>query len=260
MARRSEDWCRLQRVAIAPSQLQSTHLQLTDAQGHYLYRVLRLQGGDRFVAMDGLGHWWLAELAADDGVATLIESLTVSNELPLPITLLAALPKGNGMDDLVRQSTELGVSEIVPVMSDRTLLQPSPQKVERWRRIAREAAEQSERQVIPILEEPLCWADALNRSQGTEHLRFLCAARGNPPLLLDAFSQRLSISPPPTAIVLATGPEGGLTEAEEALAIAQQFHPISLGPRILRTVTAPGAAIAIVANILESHQFSHRLQ
>lgn len=245
------DWNRLQRVAIAPSQIHSTELHLNDTQIHYLQRVLRLQGGDRFVAMDGLGHWWLAQLGEVSDRATLLESLPVANELPIPITLLVAMPKGSGMEDIVRQCTELGVHTVVPVVSDRTLLQPSSQKLDRWRRIASEAAEQSERQIIPTIAEPLPWAEALTLGNPEQEARYLCAARGNSVLLLKALEQRIA-DEPPGAIVLATGPEGGFTEGEEALAIAHHFQPISLGRRILRAVTAPVGAIAIATNVLEA--------
>ncbi|MBD1911812.1 16S rRNA (uracil(1498)-N(3))-methyltransferase [Leptolyngbya sp. FACHB-16] len=242
----------MQRVAIAPSQIHSTELHLNDKQIHYLQRVLRLQVGDRFVAMDGLGHWWVAQLETVSDRATLLESLPVANELPIPITLLVAMPKGSGMDDIVRQCTELGVHTIVPVVSDRTLLQPSPQKLDRWRRIACEAAEQSERQIIPAIDKPLAWAEALSLGNPEQDARYLCAARGNSPLLLNALTQQLADSPKPTSIVLATGPEGGFTAGEEELAIAHQFQLISLGRRILRAVTAPGCAIAVAASVLES--------
>lgn len=132
----------LQRIAISPFQLQSGQISLTQQQQHYLGRVLRLREGDRFIAMDGMGKWWLAQLTGEQ--AQVLEPLEVQTELPVSITLMVALPKGNGFDEVVRCCTELGVACIAPVVSDRTLLNPSPQKLERWRRIAAEAAEQSE--------------------------------------------------------------------------------------------------------------------
>ncbi|BAZ20275.1 hypothetical protein NIES4073_11510 [Kalymmatonema gypsitolerans NIES-4073] len=124
----------LQRIAIAPSQLQQEQIVLTPQQQHYLGRVLRLCDGDRFIAMDGKGKWWLAQLEGE--TAQVLEPLTVETELPVSITLMVGLPKGNGFDDVVRCCTELGVAVIAPVVSDRTLLNPSPQKLERWLHIA----------------------------------------------------------------------------------------------------------------------------
>ncbi|WP_246162684.1 RsmE family RNA methyltransferase [Brasilonema sennae] len=149
----------LQRIAIAPSQLQQEQILLTKEQQHYLERVLRLRGGDRFIAINGKGKWWLAQLEGEK--AQILESLTVETELPVSITLMVALPKGNGFDDVVRCCTELGVAVIVPVVSDRTLLDPSPQKLQRWLRIAQEAAEQSERSFVPTILEPVSFITSL---------------------------------------------------------------------------------------------------
>jgi 16S rRNA (uracil1498-N3)-methyltransferase len=112
-----------QRIAISPNQLQNGL--------HYLVRVLRLRDGDKFIAIDGTGRWWLTVLQGESG--QVLESLEIQTELPVSVTLLLALPKGSGFDDIVRVATELGVVKIVPVLSERTLLNPSPQKLERWR-------------------------------------------------------------------------------------------------------------------------------
>ncbi|WP_246275774.1 RsmE family RNA methyltransferase [Brasilonema bromeliae] len=149
----------LQRIAIAPSQLQQEQILLTKEQQHYLERVLRLREGDRFIAINGKGQWWLAQLEGEK--AQILESLTVETELPVSITLMVALPKGNGFDDVVRCCTELGVAVLVPVVSDRTLLDPSPQKFQRWLRIAQEAAEQSERSFVPTILEPVSFITSL---------------------------------------------------------------------------------------------------
>ena len=248
-----ESLSQLQRVAIAPSQRHDSTLTLTPEQQHYLRRVLRLQPGDRFIAMDGQGGWWLAKLEPT-ATAVVLEAIAIATELAIPLTLLVAMPKGNGMDDIVRQTTELGVAEIWPILSDRTLLQPSAAKVERWRRIAREAAEQSERQFIPTILEPIPWVQALapvgQAVAETGAIAYLCTARGQPKSLLTDWQQRLPTAPP--RIFVATGPEGGWSLAEQEGAIAHRFSPVSLGQRILRAVTAPGVAIALLAAVQEA--------
>ncbi|MFO5440911.1 MAG: RsmE family RNA methyltransferase, partial [Dolichospermum sp.] len=145
----------LQRITINPQQLQENQLLLTPQQQHYLLRVLRLRDGDQFIAMNGMGKWWLTKLQGTQG--EIVEILEVKTELPVSITLMMALPKGNGFDEVIRCCTELGVTSIAPVLSDRSLLNPSPQKLERWRRIASESAEQSERAVIPTILEPVAF-------------------------------------------------------------------------------------------------------
>lgn len=239
----------LQRLTIAPDQWDDQQINLTPDQQHYLYRVLRLHPGDRFIVIDGTGHWWLAELTESPLKARSLEAIAIQTELPIAITLLMAMPKGNGMDEIVRQTTEVGVTTIVPIISDRTLLNPSAQKLDRWRRIAQEAAEQSERQIVPQIADPTAFLTALSAYKTGETLGYIAEARGNPPHLLTCLATaKTSI----TTIALAIGPEGGWTELELQQAIAQTYQPISLGQRILRAVTAPVIAIALIAAQLES--------
>jgi 16S rRNA (uracil1498-N3)-methyltransferase len=227
----------LQRIAIAPSQLQQGQILLTKEQQHYLGRVLRLREGDRFIAMDGKGKWWLSQLAGEQ--AQILEPLLVETELPVSITLMVALPKGSGFDEVVRYSTELGVTCIAPVLSDRTLLHPSPQKLERWRRIAAEAAEQSERSFVPTILEPVAFNTTLSFANSQQ---YICVARGEFPHLKDCLQNDIGQQ----TIIIATGPEGGWTTQEIENAKSAGFQPVSLGRRILRAVTAPIVALTLI--------------
>ncbi|MEH2180023.1 16S rRNA (uracil(1498)-N(3))-methyltransferase [Nostoc sp.] len=231
----------LQRITIAPSQLQQEQILLTKEQQHYLGRVLRLREGDRFIAMDGRGKWWLAQLAGEQ--AQVLEALLVETELPVSITLMVALPKGNGFDEVVRCCTELGVACIAPVLSDRTLLHPSPQKLERWRRIAAEAAEQSERSFVPTILEPVAFNTSLSFANSQQ---YICVARGDFPHLKDCLYHKGQ-----ETIIIATGPEGGWTTEEIENAKSAGFQPVSLGRRILRAVTAPVVALSLITATCE---------
>ncbi|MGB3263135.1 MAG: 16S rRNA (uracil(1498)-N(3))-methyltransferase [Microcoleus sp.] len=268
----------LQRLAVAAAQISANQIDLTKEQQHYLNRVLRLQAGDRFIAMDGRGHWWSAILAATETglFASITEEIAANRELPVTVTLMAALPKGNGFDEVVRQATELGVASIVPVTSDRTLLKPSSQKVDRWRRIAAEAAEQSERQIVPEILEPVSFDLAVKNCR--EKHRFICVARGEnrhlwdcasglepaqPPLLRGEQETEEPPQPPllrgeqeteELSIAIAVGPEGGWTDGEVERAIEFGFEPVSLGNRILRAVTAPMVALSLVGAAFEKCQ------
>ncbi|NES23134.1 MAG: 16S rRNA (uracil(1498)-N(3))-methyltransferase [Symploca sp. SIO3E6] len=244
----------LQRLVITPTQRQDSHISLTDAQQHYLVRVLRLGSGDCFIAMDGQGSWWLCELAASLSQAKIIESISVETELPLEVTLMVAMPKGSGFEQVVSQATELGVTTIMPVKSDRTLLNPSNRKLERWRRLTQEAAEQSERQVVPTVLEPVDFTTAIQLTDTPNTHRYICVARGDAPHLLNCLLDKEllweTVQPhnyQPLSIVVATGPEGGWTVAEVEQATAAGFKLVSLGNRILRAVTAPIVAISLVA-------------
>lgn len=228
----------LQRLVIAYEQLNQNQIHLTSEQQHYLQRVLRLKNGDRFIALDGKGQTWLAVLDSDQ--ATLIESIQTSSELSISVTLLLALPK-SGFDDVVRQVTELGVSCIVPVISDRTLLNPSSNKLDRWRKISQEAAEQSERQIVPTVLDPMPFKQALELEAAS---KFICAERGS--------SQHLLNCELGNSVIVAIGCEGGWTNQEIESAIAQNYQPVTLGKRILRAVTAPITALSLISGMIES--------
>ena len=245
----------LQRVVVDPCQICLKAIALTQDQQHYLGRVLRLQGGDRFIAMDGQGQSWLAHLIVleDQLQAEIVEPMQTHTELPIRVTLVMALPKGNGFDEVVRQATELGVACIVPVLSDRTLLKPSPQKCDRWRRIAQEAAEQSERQYVPTIQDPLPFTQSLTHLTLSDP-NYLCITRHTAPHLLNCL---LSPTPCPSplapSLTLAIGCEGGWTDAEVEQAIAAGYQPVSLGSRILRAVTAPIVALSLIAAVYEKN-------
>ena len=231
------------RLVITPEQIQENKITLDPQQQHYLLRVLRLSNGDRFIALDGAGNSWLAQIA--DRSAQIIKSIEIKTELPVSLTLITALPKGSGYEQIIRCCTELGVSNFIPVISDRTIIKPSSNKVQRWRKIATEAAEQSQRQIVPTIFEPVKFISAVENATSKQD-KYICVARGNPPTLWSCLPNRTR-----SQIVIATGCEGGWTEAEIQTAIAVGYQPVSLGARILRAITAPIVAGSLAAAILE---------
>ena len=222
--------------------LENGLIALTPEQSHYLKKVVRLKSHDRFIALNGQGQAWLAEII--DNSAYLLEAINETSELPVQVNLMVAIPK-NGFDDIVRAATELGVYRIIPLLTERSLVNPSPQKIDRWRKIAREAVEQSERQIIPIIEEPQPFLAILNRGANPGTTCYIGVTRRTVAPLLS----QLQTS---TEITMAIGPEGGWTETEIEQALAANFLPVSLGKRILRTITAPLVALAIINAYLDS--------
>ncbi|WP_419546187.1 16S rRNA (uracil(1498)-N(3))-methyltransferase [Microcystis sp.] len=222
--------------------LENGLIALTSEQSHYLKKVVRLKSHDRFIALNGQGQAWLAEII--DNSAHLLEAINETTELPVQVNLMVAIPK-NGFDDIVRAATELGVYRIIPLLTERGLVNPSPQKIDRWRKIAREAVEQSERQIIPIIEEPQSFLAILSRGANPQTTCYIGVTRRTVAPLLS----QLQTS---TEITMAIGPEGGWTETEIEQALAANFLPVSLGKRILRTITAPLVALAIINAYLDS--------
>ncbi len=235
----------VQRITIDASQQQDQQIVLHADQLHYLRRVLRLEAGDQFIAQDGKGQQWLAALSVTSDSADVIECLAAAVVSAMPIRLIAALPKGNGFDAVVRQATELGVSHIYPVISDRTLLRPKGNRLDRWRRIANEASEQSERVTVPDIAPPTHFVQIFKQNDW-EGLRYICATRRNAPHLLAKLQNDL-ISEDLLGVNLMIGPEGGWTSDEITVAIRESYKAVSLGPAILRATTASITALSLVA-------------
>ena len=231
------------RLVITLEQIKEEKITLDAQQLHYLLRVLRLSNGDRFIAMDGTGNNWLTEIREQS--AQIIEPIDIETELPVSLNLITALPKGSGYEQVIRCCTELGVNNFMPVISDRTILKPSASKVQRWRKIVTEAAEQSERKIVPHIFEPVKFMAAIKQNTSSQD-KYICVARGDTPTLGNCLQQQT-----PSEIVIATGCEGGWTDTEIDQAIAFGFQPVTLGKRILRAITAPIVASSIVTAILE---------
>ncbi|AFZ03585.1 16S rRNA (uracil(1498)-N(3))-methyltransferase [Calothrix sp. PCC 6303] len=231
----------IQRITISVNQIQDEQILLTSEQQHYLLRVLRLGNGEKFLAMDGKGMCWLVKLVGEQG--KILEVVKGDTELPIAVTLILALPKGNNFDDVVRYCTELGVAKIIPVLSDRTLLQPSMQKLERWRKISQEAAEQSERMIVPIIGEPVKFTESWKLL--TTEDKFICEGRGDYPHLLNSWENSSG-----NDLAIAIGPEGGWTDTELQLAVAAGFKPVSIGKQIFRAVTAPIVTLSMISGQL----------
>ncbi|AFZ47028.1 protein of unknown function DUF558 [Cyanobacterium stanieri PCC 7202] len=235
----------LYRLVITESQRHHDQIILQPDQEHYLRRVVRLNDGQSFIAINGRGNGWQVELTTTGG--TIIAEMNDDRELPIQVSLMVALPKGSGFDDIVRCTTELGVSRLYPIISDRTLLKPKENKLVRWRKIAEEASEQCERFIVPYIAPPLPFLEAIQHIEDNSP-RFIAVARNTDKHLLNC----LNSADLPSQITIVTGCEGGWTTKELQSAIDHNFQPITLGKRILRAVTAPIAIMALISAIAEN--------
>ena len=209
-------------------------------------QVLRLQPGSALTLFDGSGADWQAEvlrMSRSEVVVQLQSRETVQRELPFAVTLAMAMPANDRMDALIEKATELGVAVIQPLMSERSVLRLSGERADKkrthWQGVAIAAAEQSGR-TVPTRIEPVMslttWLAALPAASDDEW-RGLLSPRAAAPLA--AFPQQRAL--------FLSGPEGGLSDAEEDAARARGFTAIALGPRILRADTAPLAVLSWLA-------------
>lgn len=210
-----------------------------------------MQPGDLLLLMDGSGREYLAELRAigEAGVSgTVLEERAASGEPAVHLTLYQCALKNDRMEWVLQKGTELGVSRFVPVVSERTIVRPADKvarKANRWRTILREAAEQSRRGRIPALSEPLTWPEAVAHP-GPDEVRLVPWERPGGSISLVKAVHAAAESGTPAAVALLIGPEGGISEAEMDVALAQEWNAVTLGPRILRAETAALAAVSIV--------------
>ena len=252
----------MRRFTIAPERIRDGRVFFDRAESRHLARVLRLRSGDTVLAADGAGHEYTVRLETigDEATGTVLDVGENDHESPLRITLIQSVPKGDKMESIVRASTELGVTRIVPVLTARTIVTLEPgrwrDRARRWQRVAKEAAKQCGRAVVPPVEAPRALADALDLDE-TAELR-LClwegaggAAGGQGGGQARLLGTPLATTLPPalpagSRVALLIGPEGGLTWEEVDGARARGWLVVGVGPRILRTETAGPAIVAVL--------------
>lgn len=209
-------------------------------------KVLRLKVGDRIVVCDGKQtdhHCTIKRISPDGLEAEVVESVPCPAEPSVRCTILSGLPKqGERSDFVVQKCTESGAAEIVFFLSHRCVARPDARalekKVQRWQRIAEEAAKQSGRGIIPTVSAVGSFAEALDIAIKTELPLFMYET-GERVALKEAIEAAGSVQ---TAAIL-TGPEGGFEPFEAELAKKIGFRLCAMGPRILRCETAPVAAL-----------------
>lgn len=223
---------------------------LSGEASHHLCRVLRLREGDRFVAFDP------AQLVEADAVIILASPTAVRVEIGTtrpadvvalaPLVLVYGLAKGDKVDSVVRDATELGATHIIIARTARAVAKVdgdrASTKVDRWRRIAEQAARQSGRADPPAIDGVLDWNDALEAAAKEASARYCLWENATDPL-----GPHLSaVVANKGSLAFAVGPEGGLTEGEVEEARVAGFAPVSLGRFILRTETVAAAVLGAV--------------
>ena len=206
--------------------------------------ALRMTAGETLTLCDGKGTDYACTITAveKERVTLSVDAASPSYSEPsLAVTLYMGLPKGDKMELIIQKAVELGVTAIVPVATARCIVKldgkDAAKKQVRWQKIAAEAAGQSGRGIIPVVESPLSWKQALVRF--AEEKTLLCYEGGGAPI-------GKLVSPADTAVSLVVGPEGGFDAAEVEAVTAVGGKIATLGPRILRCETAPLAAIAVL--------------
>jgi 16S rRNA (uracil1498-N3)-methyltransferase len=227
-------------------QVRNGHAEISGQDARHLTRVLRVEAGQRYEISDNRGVY-LAEIETarkERVIFRTIEKLA-EEETPLNVILCAAIVKFDRFEWMLEKATELGAARIVPVIALRTekgLDKAAHKRLERWRRIAIEASQQSRRAHLPEICEPVKLVDALTVSAMHRY-----ALDENPaaPALAAALPARRNSG---DSVALLVGPEGGWSQKEREEFTAAGWQPVSLGPLVLRAETAAMAALAVLAS------------
>ena len=241
------------RFFVDPANIRDGTVEITGGAARQIVKVLRLGIGDSVCVLDGLGNEYEAEISSlsKGAVSARILSGKVCAGEPNPrVTLAICLPKGDKLDLVVGRCTELGISELVVVESERTVARPDERsfasRIERWRRIATEAAEQSERGRVPEVRGVLSFD------------KFVSEIKHSLPVVIaweeerdTSLKEALRDIGPCERLTFMVGPEGGFTENEVTSAKAAGAKCVSLGKRLLRSETAAIAGVAAIVYELE---------
>lgn len=238
------------RFYILPEQVAGKEIRITGGDVNHIKNVLRLEPGDWVVACDGNGSDYVSRIGTlqpDEVILTVEKIQETGTELPVRITLFQGMPKKDKLELVIQKAVELGVAEIVPVMTKRCVVKLTEEKkinkrMERWQAIAESAAKQCDRGMIPTVHEPVSYQEALSLAELLEYNVI-------PYELQEGIQESREIvktACTKKSLGIFIGPEGGFEPEEVDMALGKGIKPMTLGKRILRTETAGLALLSIL--------------
>ena len=235
-----------------PEDVSADSLVLRDEEAHHAIQVRRCQVGEEVEVIDGVGMLYrvrIIDVLRNEVVCRIAAQAPEHGEPRARVTLVPSLIKGDRFDLLVEKATEMGVSEIVPMVAERTIgASRSGRRLERWARIAHAATKQSGRCRVPMIRAPRKFEDVLEVTRTTCDLRTIACVEERSHTVRDRTRAVVGVS----SVAIFTGPEGGFTDREIQLARGAGVLPISLGKRRLRSETAGMMAVALMVDELEA--------
>ena len=246
----------MHRFLIKPEDVNKDSLILTGDDAKHMLQVLRFKPGDVFLAFDTTGLEYEAEVVStgkSSVTGKIIKVWQPGTEPEKDVFLFQGIPKADKMDWIIQKSVELGVREIIPMVTQYSVIRLHDRgldgKLERWNRIAREACKQSGRVRVPEVKTPMSYPDAVKLwsdrvKEETDALTVYCYENEGKKCLKDLLIC-YNISNIRTSGIF-IGPEGGFSVEEVQLAQEHRFNPVSLGKRILRTETAAIAVLSVI--------------
>lgn len=247
----------MQRYMVEQKNWSKQDLYIDGNDYHHIVNVMRMEPGDEVICNHPKGRAYLCAIddMNDQNVRlTILQELEDQTELPVRVTLMQGLPKGDKLDWVVQKTTELGVATIIPLICERSIVKwdekKQRKKVGRLIKIAKEASEQSHRSIQPTVENPVSIKQLLSSGRSFDH-KFVAYEETTRKLKTNKLESYLNKIKPGQSIGIVIGPEGGLTEKEIEHLYQFDYHPVRLGPRILRTETAPLYLMSILSYLFE---------
>jgi 16S rRNA (uracil1498-N3)-methyltransferase len=230
--------------------IEGDRINFRDDVARQMKNVLRIRTGEKVVALDNLGNEFLVEIEGgqQDLNGKILSKMKNEGEPSIHLALLFALAQREKVEWILQKGTEIGVSRFIPLVTERSLVREMSSvesKMERWKSILKEAAEQSGRGIIPELENPMSFSKGLELCKQLD-LGLIAWEQEKDKGLKEVLHNREF-----QKIGVLVGPEGGFTEAEQQQAVAKGWKSISLGQRTLRMETASLVASALIINYCE---------
>jgi 16S rRNA (uracil1498-N3)-methyltransferase len=238
---------RLTRVHVEAPLAAGQRVAIEGTAANHITRVLRLRAGNALTVFNGNGAEFSAsieEVRKDSVLVTVQAEHAVDRESPLSVTLAQGISRGDRMDWIIQKATELAVSRIVPLLTERSVVRldakQAQKKVQHWHAIAIAACEQCGRNRVPEIALPSGLFEFVANASGSDAMRLLLSPAAT--TSVDGVSEQSS------GFTVLIGPEGGLTETEQEAALRSGFKTMRMGPRVLRTETAAVAALTLLQN------------
>jgi len=233
-------------------------LALSEEEAHHALDVLRLKVGERVTAFNGQGHEATAEIVATPKGRVELRVLHQAKtpRLTCEIVLGQAIPKGKNMDLILEKATELGATEIIPMLSERTVVRldatDARDKQEKWQRVVIEAGKQCGQNWLPTVHTPVALKAFFDAKPRFDLMLIASLQPGAQPLktVLADYAAEHPYARKPRRVLVLVGPEGDFTPAEISLARGAGCQPITLGPIILRTETAALYCLSVLGHEL----------
>ncbi len=244
----------MQHFFVTPEQVTETHIYIKGSDVNHMKNVLRMKPGEQLEINDGNNRKFLGQIEHMEDIeiqVKILEEYRSDTELPSKIYLFQGLPKADKMELIVQKAVELGVTEVIPVVTKRTIVKlddkKKDKKVERWNSIAASAAKQSARGIMPEVTKVMEWNQALKYAESMDHILVPYELAEN----MAETRNTIEAIQPGESIAVFIGPEGGFERAEIDQVMELGMQPITLGKRILRTETAGLTSLSILMYHLE---------